>query len=229
MTRASRKGISEPKRAGYGYKKRFYRDDDVAAHYDRERFDGPFKRRRNRRKWRTIRRALAAIEAPVRRVADLPCGTGRFTADLAGPGIDVVGCDISIEMMREAARGADAAERVRGFVQTDAESLPFREDAFDAIVSIRFMFHVDPDTRIAILREMGRVAPFQVVDYRHRYSYRYAKWRVLRALGLTGRELERVSRAELARELAAAGLETVAIFPVARVFSDKWIVLAERA
>lgn len=228
MTGGSSRGISEPKRAGYGYKKRFYRDDRVAAHYDRERFAGPFKRRRNRRKWHTIRRALDAIETPVRRLADLPCGTGRFTADLAEGGVDVVGCDISVEMMREAARSAADVARVRGFVQTDAEALPFRDDAFDAVVSIRFMFHVDPHTRVTILRELGRVARWQVVDYRHRYSYRYAKWRVLRAAGLTRRELERVSRAELERELGAAGLAARAIFPVARVFSDKWIVLAER-
>lgn len=229
MASASRKGISEPKRAGYRYKKRFYRDDEVAAHYDRERFDGPFKRRRNRRKWRTIIRALESIGEPVRTLADLPCGTGRFTADLAGLGIDVVGCDISLEMMREAAAAGAGSERVRGFVQTDAEALPFRDGAFDAVVSIRFMFHVDPPTRVAILRELGRVARWQVVDYRHRYSYRYAKWRILRAVGLTRRELERVSRADLEGELGAAGLSRRAIFPVTRVFSDKWIVLAERS
>lgn len=229
MTGGSRKGISEPKRAGYGYKKRFYRDREVAAHYDRERFAGPVRRRRNRRKWRTIRRALDAIGGPVRILADLPCGTGRFTADLAETGVEVVGCDVSVEMMREATRVAAGVERVRGFVQADAEALPFRDDGFDAVVSIRFMFHVDPDTRVKILRELARVARWQIVDYRHRYSYRYAKWRLLRALGLTKRELERVSRADLVRELGAAGLAVRVIFPVARVFSDKWIVLAERA
>jgi len=229
MTGAARKGISEPKRTDYRYKKRFYRDDDVAAHYDRERFAGPFKRRRNRRKWRAIRRGLASLGRPVRTLADLPCGTGRFTADLAALGIDVVACDISVEMIREAASATARAGRVRGFVQTDAESLPFRDDAFDAVVSIRFMFHVDPPTRVTILRELGRVARHQVIDYRHRYSYRYAKWRVLRTLGLTRRPLERVSRADLEREFAAAGLATRAIIPVARVFSDKWIVVSERA
>ncbi len=229
MDRASRKGISEPKRAGYRYKKGFYRDEAVAAHYDRERFAGPFRRRRNRRKWRTLRRGLASLDTRVRRVVDLPCGTGRFTGDLGGLGIDVVGCDISSEMMREAARTAAGTDRVRGFVQADAEALPFADDAFDAVVSIRFMFHVDPATRVEILREFGRIAPYQVVDYRHRYSYRYAKWRALGALGLTRRALERVSRQGLEGELRDAGLVLRDVFPVARVLSDKWIVVAERA
>jgi hypothetical protein len=30
------------------------------------------------------------------------------------------------------------------------------------------------------------------------------------------------------QEIAAAGLALVRIFPVARVFSDKWVVLCER-
>ena len=228
MGRGSRKGTSKPQPLGYSYKKRFYRDRVVAELYDAERFDGPWKARRNRKKWARIETALerAGRNGEVRRVLDLPCGTGRFTPALVARGHDVVGADISIEMMR---RARDAAEAAAGFVQCDAEALPFADDAFDCVVSIRFMFHVDPESRIGILREFGRVAPVQIVDYRHRYSYRYARWKARKALRLTDRPLERVSREGLRREFDRAGLRIVEILPIAPFFSDKWVVLAERA
>lgn len=223
----ARTRISEPRKRTYAHKRTFYRSSAVAAYYDEERFVGPFKRRRNRLKWRTICDALATLE-DVRSVLDLPCGTGRFTGSLARRGFQVVGSDISLEMMRRAVDSVDGSEGVGGFVQADAERLPFSDDSLDCIVSIRFMFHVPPPTRVSILREMARVAPWLVVDYRHRYSYRYAKWRMLSALRLTRRSLERVSRAGLEQEFRDAGLSVRRVLPVTRVFSDKWIVVAGR-
>jgi SAM-dependent methyltransferase len=223
----TRTRISEPRERTYAHKRRFYRDSEVAAYYDQERFVGPLKRRRNRRKWRTIRDALATLD-DVHVVLDTPCGTGRFTGHLATHGFDVVGSDISLEMMRRAVEAGDRSPGVAGFVQADAERLPLSDDAVDCVVSIRFMFHVPPPTRVSILREMSRVAPWLVVDYRHRYSYRYAKWRALRTLRLTRRPLERVSRAGLEQEFHDAGLSVLRVLPVTRVFSDKWIVVAGR-
>ncbi len=224
-----RTGISKPEPLPYAYKKGFYRNAEVASHYDRERFFGPLKQKRNERKWRTIARALDELGGDIRRVADLPCGTGRFTGSLARRGLEVVGADISREMMSEAMAATAGQERISGFVQADAERLPFRDDEFDCIVSIRFMFHVDPMIRVTILRELGRVARFQIVDYRHRYSYRYVRWHTRRRFGFTSRNLERVSREGLELEFRDAGLSVRRILPVTRVFSDKWIVIGERA
>lgn len=229
MTRQrSRTRISDPKQKAYPYKKRFYRDAHVAAHYDAERFRGPLKEHRNRRKWRAIIAALESLGSGVSTLLDLPCGTGRFTPALAARGLDVVGSDISHEMMSQAQKTSRSARRVRGFIQADAERLPLRDGCVDCVVSIRFMFHVDPPTRVAILREMGRVGRYQIVDYRHRYSYRFAKWKLLRTLRLTQRPLERVSRESLDLEFRDAGLRIRRIIPVTRVFSDKWIVVGER-
>jgi len=217
---------SKPKSDSYAYKKQFYRDPDVAAHYDAERFAGRSKKRRNRRKWATIQRALAETDG-VRLILDMPCGTGRFTGHLIGEGYSVVGSDIAFEMMRMAQDDPGAAPGLQGYVQAEAENLPFRDRAFDCVVSIRFLLHVDPSTRIAMLREMVRIARWLVVDYRHKYSYHYARWRVRRALGLTDRPFPRVSRRQLEEELRQAGVVLKRIHPVARIFSDKWIILAE--
>jgi len=188
----------------------------------------PQRQRRNARKWRAIQRALEKTTG-VRSVLDLPCGTGRFTGDLAGSGLNVIGGDISLQMMREAAvsrRLEDAC--ILGYVQADAEALPFPEEFVDCVVSIRFMFHVDPVTRRRILREMGRISRrWLVVDYRHRYSARWVLWQLRHALGLLRQTPERVSWKDLRSEFHDAGLRIHSVIPVRRWLSDKWIVLAE--
>lgn len=229
MAKPSKDDPSKPQVESYDYKKAFYRSKAVADDYDQHRFTTPARMRRNERKWRAIGKAFA--QAPgMKRVLDLPCGTGRFTGRLAQSGYEVVGSDISLEMIGKAVTaGAAAGSAVLGFVQGNAEKLPFGNAAFDCVMSIRFMFHVDPQVRIRILREFGRIARRQIVDYRHQYSMRYRKWQALRALGLTRKPLERVSRERLQHEFTSAGLTIRAIIPVSRGwFSDKWVVLSER-
>ncbi len=228
MKKPSRDDVSKPKVDEYAYKKDFYRDPAVAADYDQHRFTTPRRQRRNVRKWKAIQRALDEA-GDVHSLLDLPCGTGRFTGDLARLGLDVVGGDISLQMMAEAARSPLVEDQnIAGYVQADGEVLPFRDRSLDCIVSIRFMFHVDPITRRRILREMGRISKrWLIVDYRHRYSLRWLSWRIRHALGVIDQVPERVSRSELRSEFRDAGLTIQRVIPVRRWLSDKWIVLAE--
>ena len=230
MQKPAKSDPSKPQVESYDYKKAFYRSKAVADDYDQHRFTTAARIRRNEHKWSAIEKALT--QAPgVRRVLDLPCGTGRFTGRLAASGYEVIASDISLEMIGKAvSAGAAAGSGILGYVQGNAERLPFQRDGVDCVMSIRFMFHVDPETRIRILREFGRIARRQIVDYRHRYALRYRKWQAMRALGLTRQPLERVSRERLQHEYSAAGLAICAIIPVSRGwFSDKWVVLSERS
>ncbi|HET7811358.1 MAG TPA: class I SAM-dependent methyltransferase [Steroidobacteraceae bacterium] len=226
MAKPSRDDPSKPKAHGYAYKKQFYQSSEVAADYDEHRFRTPRRIRRNERKWNAICKALA-LAGDVKSVVDLPCGTGRFTGHLARAGYQVVGSDISLEMMGQASKLL-ADGNIAGYVRADAESLPFRTKSTDCVMSIRFLFHVDPQTRRRMLREFGRVARRWVVaDYRHRYSLRYGTWRLARTLGLTRRPFERVSVRSMKSEFEDAGLRVVKIIAVRRWLSDKWVVLAE--
>ena len=109
---------------------------------------------------------------------DLPCGTGRFTGDLARAGYQVVGSDISVEMMQQAAKLL-THDNIRGYVRADAEAMPFPAKSVDCVMSIRFLFHVDPQTRRRMLREFGRVSRRWIIaDYRHKYSFRYGVWKL---------------------------------------------------
>ena len=224
----SRDDPSKPKQHGYEYKKQFYQSSEVAADYDEHRFRTPKRQRRNARKWAAIQKALASTSG-VKTIVDLPCGTGRFTGHLARAGYQVVGSDISIEMMQQAAKlPAVQHANIAGYVRADAEALPFAAKSVDALMSIRFLFHVDPETRRRMLREFGRVSRRWVIaDYRHKYSIRYGVWRLSRALGLTKRPFERVSVKSMKAEFEDAGLRVLEIIPVRRGLSDKWVVLAE--
>jgi ubiquinone/menaquinone biosynthesis C-methylase UbiE len=224
----SRDDPSKPKQHGYAYKKQFYQSSEVAADYDEHRFRTPKRMRRNARKWAAIQRALASAN-DVKSVVDLPCGTGRFTGNLARAGYTVVGSDISVEMMQQAAKLPSVRhENIKGYVRADAEALPFQTKSTDCLMSIRFLFHVDPDTRRRMLREFGRVSRRWVIaDYRHKYSFRYGVWKASRLLGLTQRPFERVSVKSMKSEFEDAGLRVAQIIPVRRWLSDKWVVLAE--
>ena len=224
----SRDDPSKPKAHGYAYKKQFYQSADVAADYDEHRFRTPKRQRRNARKWNAIQKALA-LTTGVKSIVDLPCGTGRFTGNLARAGYEVVGSDISVEMMQQAAKLPTVQHaNIAGYVRADAEALPFRTKSADCLMSIRFLFHVDGETRRRMLREFGRVSRRWIIaDYRHKYSFRYGVWKIASTLGLTKRPFERVSVKSMKAEFEDAGLRVAKIIAVRRGLSDKWVVLAE--
>jgi SAM-dependent methyltransferase len=234
MKRPGKDDPSRPRKDGYDYKRDFYRSDSVAEDYDFHRFSTPERQKRNARKWAAIRKALAQTTG-VRTLLDLPCGTGRFTGGLAREGFQVVGSDISFEMLRKAAsvgQPEDGKENaVLGYLQANAEHLPLRNDSLDCVVCIRFMMHVDPATRVRMLREFHRVSRrWVIVDYRHKYTFRYVLTHSFGKLGLGRSPLSRVSRQDLEQEFHDAGFAIRSVIRVsAPLLSDKWVVLAERA
>lgn len=69
------------------------------------------------------------------RLLDLCCGQGRHAVPLALKGLDVTGCDLSAEYLKEAARVAAAAKARVRFVRSDMRRLPFRAE-FDAVINM---------------------------------------------------------------------------------------------
>lgn len=72
---------------------------------------------------------LAQMPAGARRVLDLGCGTGFFLAELERARPGAIGLDISHAMLRVSEQYVPGAR----VVTADAEQLPFRPGAFDAI------------------------------------------------------------------------------------------------
>ncbi|WP_033294260.1 ubiquinone/menaquinone biosynthesis methyltransferase [Amycolatopsis jejuensis] len=196
--------------------------DEVADGYDRTRsvlWFGQMGR------WgRAVARALELT--PGQRVLDVAAGTGTSSRVLAGPGVEVVGCDFSAGMLRVARRRVPEI----AFVPGDAMSLPFAEAAFDA-ATISFGLRNVAD-RVRALAEMRRVVRpggrVVVAEYSHPASaltnaafqtyLRKAAPRIARALStnapaydyLADSILAWPTQLELAADLQRAGWERVA-------------------
>jgi len=142
------------------------------------------------------------------RVLDVGCGTGLLTSRIRRElePENVVGCDFSEGMLRQAAHGEPGLSWVRG----DALRLPFRDGSFDALVSTEaFHWFPDPD---AALRDF-----FRVLGPKGRLLLALinppTEW-LSRATGvgprLFGQPLTWPTRARLSRRLEAAGFQVEA-------------------
>ena len=102
-----------------------------------------------------LRAALAG--APGRRLLDVGGGTGNYSAALREEGWEPVVCDRSADMLaRASAKGLET-------VQADAQSLPFEDASFDAVMCVSMLHHVDDRPRALaeqrrVLRPGGRGA-----------------------------------------------------------------------
>lgn len=104
---------------------------------------------------RILARLLDALDpplAPGARVLDVGCGTGANGPALAAGGRFVVGLDASAVPLGLAGTGERGhAARLRG----DALRLPFADGAFDLVVALDVLEHLDDDRDAA--RELRRV------------------------------------------------------------------------
>jgi ubiquinone/menaquinone biosynthesis C-methylase UbiE len=109
-------------------------------------------------------------------VLDLGCGSGELAIALATSGMRATGCDISPEMLRIAAEARAPVDWVE--LEPEWRVLPFRADAFDAVVASSVLEYVDDP--VAVLRECRRVlSPGGIVlctvpDPRH--PVRWLEW-----------------------------------------------------
>jgi ubiquinone/menaquinone biosynthesis C-methylase UbiE len=92
---------------------------------------------------------------PNLRVLDVACGNGNLSIPAAKAGAIVIGIDIAPNLLDEA-RSRAAREQVKvEFEEGDAEALPYKDCAFDLVVSMfGAMFAPRPDVAAS---ELGRV------------------------------------------------------------------------
>jgi SAM-dependent methyltransferase len=98
----------------------------------------------------------AAVDAifdtlPPGRALDAACGTGRHAARLATLGHDVLGIDITPEMLARAAINVPSAR----FVEADLREVPAPDEQFDLVVCALALAHLPGLDRA--VRELGRV------------------------------------------------------------------------
>lgn len=101
---------------------------------------------------RAVLEDAAARLGPGEAVLDLGCGTGSAGAYLAGGGRVVVGCDLSLGMLRTVPAGAGLA-----LLQSDGRALPLADVAFGLVVAFYSLHHLARSEMSRALAEAARV------------------------------------------------------------------------
>lgn len=103
-------------------------------------------------------------------VLDLCCGAGRHSRALAAAGFNVIGIDLSADLLRVARKkGVKGKGRVR-YIRADMRSIPLGDESVDGVVSMftSFGYFSTERDNARVLMEVERVlkpgAPF-VMDY----------------------------------------------------------------
>lgn len=137
-------------------KRAFYREDRVAAAYDRQRFGGSSGAYVNSRE---IGLVGSLLPARMDAVADVGTGTGRLLPLLRARSARVLGLDASSAMLGQVRDGGHA------LVQADAFALPLRDGGIEAATCLRLLFHFDdPAPALRELRRAVRPGGMLVCD-----------------------------------------------------------------
>ena len=92
------------------------------------------------------------------RVLDLCCGFGRHALAMAEAGVDVLGVDLSPELLVRARELPGAAALDGRLVRADARAVPCHDGAFDAVVNLFSSFgYFGEDGDAQVLDEVARL------------------------------------------------------------------------
>ncbi len=110
------------------------------------------------------------------RVLDVGCGTGR-NLPLYAAGIEVVGCDLRVELLLAARRRAPD----RPLVLASAEALPFADRSFDTVVSgLVFCSVGEPRRGLAELRRvLAPAGRLRMLEHVRSRRPGFARWQDL--------------------------------------------------
>ena len=159
----------------------------------------------------TTRKTLDRLEAPIRaRVLDVGCGTGEMLRQLrmTRPSVTLSGIDPCKKMLALSyEKLGDVVDLRQGY----AESLPYADDSFDAVIS-NSVFHYIREPRKA-LAEMARVlvpgGQLLITDWSRDYMMCRLCDRVLRLI--EGAHVQVYSGDELRALLKAGGFIEIAV------------------
>jgi len=125
----------------------------IAQKYDRW-YETPWGAWAEGCEWRLFERMATPEAGEI--VVDVGCGTGRGLAQLARAGCQVVGVDVSGDMLAVARQRLEEEGLAARLVLADATKLPLQKASADLVYSTTMLEFVPEPAKA--LREMGRVA-----------------------------------------------------------------------
>lgn len=167
-------------------------------------------------------------------VLEVGCGTGLIMERLAGDVRSVVGIDLSHGMLER------AREKNLDVIRSEAVGLPFPDESFDVVYSVKVLAHVAPIREaVGEIRRVLKPGGRAVLEFYNARSLRSLRKRVVRdrvAPGVVENEVyTRYDTADALREYFADGFEVenmhgiVVVTPAAQVHAIPVVGSALRA
>lgn len=120
--------------------KNYYTDE--AGNYDVDRFGGLNGKLYDQIHYKAVLDILlekkAEISGKIPKILDVATGTGRTSTKLVNDGFNVIGLDLTSEMLRHAVNKQNGDKQAQ-FIQGDALKLPFASHSFDGVVCCRML------------------------------------------------------------------------------------------
>lgn len=208
-----------------------YNSPEGSAKYTKKFEKHWTERINNEREQRLVRGLLSKVpEADLTGFAlDMPCGYGRLYPLLGAVTARVVEGDWSFYLLQAARQHTSRYKRIgppHGFVRGTALALPFSDNAFDLVLSVRLCHHISSrHERHQYVRELLRVSRKWVVfTFFDTYSLKN-RLRNLRRRFVDKKPKWTMSEAEVATLANESGFETVRSVPLSRFFSGHRYVM----
>lgn len=114
-----------------------------------------------------------------KKILDIATGTGAQAYEMAKLGHEVIGIDLSPEMLAQAKKKLSPNLKLK-FLEADATKLPFKDETFDVAVISWGLHDMPYETGIKVLKEMKRVikknGKILIVDYMNPRKHIIAKF-----------------------------------------------------
>jgi len=172
---------------------------------------------------------LRQIDLDSNKALDIASGTGRYVKLLLNHGYQVGGVDISKEMLSFAEQRVGGNPNLLFLKQADAESLPFSDNEYDLVTSIRLYHRVSSKIRLRMLREVKRVGKGKAILFFGMTNPWLRRRRAIREKILPGRPSDPypVTKAQLVDELEKVGITIQASAWVLPLLADGLIALVK--
>lgn len=157
-------------------------------------------------------------------ILDAPCGSGRFF-HMFSASKDLTMLDFDQEMLK-VVQDTYGGDRKLNLIQGDITDMPFEDNRFDLVFSMRLFHHVDDDEiRRRIMAELTRVSRrYVAVSVYSRHTLRYWRRRILgkRPSGYS------VILTEFINEAGKIGLGLVSKYPAVSFIEQQRMLLFEK-
>jgi ubiquinone/menaquinone biosynthesis C-methylase UbiE len=106
---------------------------------------------------RAVMKAASYCDS-IKKVIDIPCGTGKMTNLLSEKYELYVGVDMSYEMIQQ-------IHDVKGltFIQGDGTAIPFADKSTDLVVSLRLIHRLPSEVKYQFITELSRISSKYII------------------------------------------------------------------